>query len=105
VDDFTRLGELGVNLTGKIALAKYGGPFRGLKVKNAQAAGMIGVVIFTDPGSDGPQERNGYVPYPSKISLVSSIVEIYTNQSRWASETSFVHSAWICSFYFYLCGW
>ena len=53
-------------MTGKIALAKYGGPFRGLKVKNAQAAGMIGVVIFTDPGSDGPQERNGYAPYPSK---------------------------------------
>jgi N-acetylated-alpha-linked acidic dipeptidase len=66
VDDFARLAELGVNLTGKIALAKYGGPFRGLKVKNAQAAGMIGVVIFTDPGSDGPQERNGYVPYPGK---------------------------------------
>ena len=41
--DFNRLVELGVELEGKIALAKYGGPFRGLKVKNAQDHGMIGV--------------------------------------------------------------
>lgn len=41
--DFNRLIELGVELKGKIALAKYGGPFRGLKVKNAQDHGMIGV--------------------------------------------------------------
>ncbi|EFQ85439.1 hypothetical protein PTT_19605 [Pyrenophora teres f. teres 0-1] len=33
--DFDRLKSLGVQLEGKIALAKYGGPFRGLKVKNA----------------------------------------------------------------------
>lgn len=41
--DFDRLEALGVSLEGKIALAKYGGPFRGLKVKNAQEHGMIGV--------------------------------------------------------------
>ena len=34
--DFERLEALGVELEGKIALARYGGPFRGLKVKNAQ---------------------------------------------------------------------
>jgi hypothetical protein len=51
--DFERIEALGVNLTGKIALAKYGGPFRGLKVKNAQDHGMIGTVIFSDPGDDG----------------------------------------------------
>ena len=34
--DFDRLLALGVELEGKIALARYGGPFRGLKVKNAQ---------------------------------------------------------------------
>lgn len=37
--DFDRLSELGVPLEGKIAVAKYGGPFRGLKVKNAQENG------------------------------------------------------------------
>lgn len=52
-------------MTGKIALAKYGGPFRGVKVQNAEANGMIGVIIFTDPGDDGPQEAKGDAPYPS----------------------------------------
>ena len=59
--DFNRLKALGVPLEGKIALAKYGGPFRGLKVKNAQENGMIGCIIFTDPGDDGNvTEAKGY---------------------------------------------
>ncbi|KAF4776822.1 PA domain-containing protein [Colletotrichum scovillei] len=63
--DFDRLVELGVDLKGKIALARYGGLFRGLKVKNAQDHGMIGAVIFTDPGDDGNQTvANGYEAYP-----------------------------------------
>ncbi|PGH07769.1 hypothetical protein AJ79_06157 [Helicocarpus griseus UAMH5409] len=63
--DFDRLVELGVELDGKIALAKYGGPFRGLKVKNAQDHGMVACVIFTDPGDDGNiTEANGHAAYP-----------------------------------------
>jgi N-acetylated-alpha-linked acidic dipeptidase len=55
-----------VQLEGKIALAKYGGPFRGLKVKNAQDHGMIGTVIFSDPGDDGNMtEAKGVAPYPA----------------------------------------
>ncbi|GJD04327.1 PA domain-containing protein [Colletotrichum higginsianum] len=64
--DFDRLVELGVELEGKIALARYGGLFRGLKVKNAQDHGMIGAVIFTDPADDGNQTvANGYEAYPN----------------------------------------
>ncbi|KAF1809800.1 N-acetylated-alpha-linked acidic dipeptidase-like protein 2 [Eremomyces bilateralis CBS 781.70] len=63
--DFDRLVALGVPLEGKIALARYGGPFRGLKVKNAQDYGMIGAVIFTDTADDGNvTEANGYAAYP-----------------------------------------
>ncbi|KAK2811175.1 hypothetical protein FQN50_002272 [Emmonsiellopsis sp. PD_5] len=63
--DFDRLVELGVSLEGKIAIAKYGGPFRGLKVKNAQDHGMIACIIFTDPIDDGNvTEANGYAAYP-----------------------------------------
>jgi N-acetylated-alpha-linked acidic dipeptidase len=64
--DFNRLEALGVELEGKIALAKYGGPFRGLKVKNAQEHGMIGAVIFSDPSDDGNMtEAKGVVAYPN----------------------------------------
>ncbi|KAI1382025.1 glutamate carboxypeptidase [Hypoxylon crocopeplum] len=63
--DFDRLIELGVPLEGKVAIAKYGGPFRGLKVKNAQENGMIGTIIFTDTADDGDiTEANGYAAYP-----------------------------------------
>jgi N-acetylated-alpha-linked acidic dipeptidase len=64
--DFDRLQTLGVELKGKIAIAKYGGPFRGLKVKNAQEHGMVGTVIFTDPGDDGNMtEAKGVAAYPN----------------------------------------
>ncbi|CUS07818.1 unnamed protein product [Tuber aestivum] len=63
--DYQRLVDLGVDLKGKIALAKYGGTFRGLKVKYAQEQGMIGVLTYTDPGDDGEiTKANGYAPYP-----------------------------------------
>jgi N-acetylated-alpha-linked acidic dipeptidase len=39
--------------------------FRGLKVKRAQELGMVGVVMYTDPGDDGEvTEKNGYEVYP-----------------------------------------
>ena len=64
--DYQRLVDLGVNLKGKIALAKYGGTFRGLKVQYAQEHGMIGVLIYSDPGDDGDiTEANGYAAYPA----------------------------------------
>ncbi|KAK5167006.1 uncharacterized protein LTR77_007735 [Saxophila tyrrhenica] len=64
-DDFQRLIDLGVPLEGNIAIARYGGPFRGLKVKNSQAHGMLGCIIFTDPDDDGNiTVANGYAAYP-----------------------------------------
>ncbi|RYN56630.1 putative glutamate carboxypeptidase [Alternaria tenuissima] len=63
-DDFAALTALNVDLKRKIALAKYGGPFRGVKVLNAEAHGMVGVIMFSDPGDDGPQEAKGQVAYP-----------------------------------------
>ncbi|KAH7024884.1 uncharacterized protein B0I36DRAFT_416718 [Microdochium trichocladiopsis] len=65
IDDFERLVELGVSFEGKIALIKYGGLFRGLKVKNAQDHGAIAAVLFSDPGDDGNMTvANGYEAYP-----------------------------------------
>ncbi|KAI1384016.1 Zn-dependent exopeptidase [Hypoxylon trugodes] len=64
--DFEDLVKSNVSLEGKIAIARYGGIFRGLKVKRAQELGMIGVVLFTDPGDDGKiTEANGYDTYPN----------------------------------------
>ena len=63
--DFEELQAANVSLEGKIALAKYGGVFRGLKVKRAQELGMVGVAMYTDPGDDGEvTEKNGVATYP-----------------------------------------
>ncbi len=51
--DFAKLKELGVDVTGKIVIARYGGNFRGYKARFAQAAGAAGLIIYTDPGDSG----------------------------------------------------
>ncbi|KAL8285470.1 hypothetical protein RB597_002507 [Gaeumannomyces tritici] len=51
--DFEDLLRANVSLKGNIALARYGGIFRGLKVKRAQELGMVAAVLYSDPGDDG----------------------------------------------------
>ncbi|KAJ5538866.1 Peptidase M28 [Penicillium frequentans] len=64
--DFEDLVNANITLEGNIAIVKYGGIFRGLKVKRAQELGMVGVVIYSDPQEDGDiTELNGYEAYPN----------------------------------------
>lgn len=51
--DFAALAGMGVEVTGKIALVRYGGPFRGIKVRSAVAAGAVAVLLYSDPFDDG----------------------------------------------------
>ena len=51
--DFDQLKELGVEVKGKIVLARYGGNFRGYKAKFAEANGAAGLIIYTDPKDSG----------------------------------------------------
>lgn len=63
--DYADLVAAGIDFKGKIAIARYGGIFRGLKVKRAQELGAVGVLIYSDPGDDGEiTEENGYAAYP-----------------------------------------
>ena len=52
-EDFEKLKELGVNVSGKIVIARYGGNFRGYKAKFAEAHGASGLIIYTDPSDSG----------------------------------------------------
>ena len=52
-EDFAALEKMGIDVKGKIVLARYGGLFRGLKVRNAQKRGAEGILIFSDPADDG----------------------------------------------------
>lgn len=52
-EDFERLAAIGVDVKGKIVLARYGGNFRGFKAQFAQQAGAAGLIIYTDPAQSG----------------------------------------------------
>ncbi|MFT5423823.1 MAG: N-acetylated-alpha-linked acidic dipeptidase [Phycisphaerales bacterium] len=53
LEDFAKLKQLGIDCTGKVVIARYGGNFRGYKAKYAQDAGAVGLIIYTDPQQDG----------------------------------------------------
>ena len=59
-EDFDQLKELGVDVSGKIVIARYGGNFRGFKAKYAEAAGAVGLIIYTDPEDSGYMKGLGY---------------------------------------------
>lgn len=90
--DFEDLQAANVTLKGHIALAKYGGVFRGLKVKRAQEMGMVGVVMYTDPGDDGEiTEKNGNATYPDGPARNPSSVQRGSVQFLSMSVFSSVH--------------
>jgi N-acetylated-alpha-linked acidic dipeptidase len=51
--DYEVLAEHGVDVKGKIVIARYGGSWRGIKPKVAAEHGAIGCLIYSDPRDDG----------------------------------------------------
>ncbi|MBS1667575.1 MAG: M28 family peptidase [Bacteroidetes bacterium] len=51
--DYEYLKRLGIDVKGKIVIAKYGHSWRGIKPKVAQEHGAIGCIIYSDPKDDG----------------------------------------------------
>jgi N-acetylated-alpha-linked acidic dipeptidase len=60
-DDYKALARMGVDVRGKIVIARYGGGWRGLKPKLAQEHGAVGCIIYSDPADDGYGPGD---PYP-----------------------------------------
>lgn len=52
-DDYKALERMGVDVKGKIVIARYGHGWRGLKPKLAQDHGAVGCIIYSDPRDDG----------------------------------------------------
>jgi len=51
--DYVELKKLGIDVKGKIVIARYGRSWRGTKAKTAQENGAIGCIIYSDPREDG----------------------------------------------------
>ncbi len=67
--DYDELDKLGIDVKGKIVIAKYGGSWRGIKPKVAQEKGAIGCIIYSDPKNDGYFQGDVYPKGPFRSSL------------------------------------
>jgi N-acetylated-alpha-linked acidic dipeptidase len=52
-DDYEALEKLGVDVRGRIVIARYGGGWRGIKPKVAAEHGALACIIYSDPRDDG----------------------------------------------------
>src|SRR5262249_18891281 len=53
IEDYAQLDSLGVSVKGKIAVARYGRSFRGIKAREAEKHGAVALIIYSDPQDDG----------------------------------------------------
>ena len=52
-EDYKDLARRGISVKGRIAIARYGAGWRGLKPKLAWEHGAVGCIIYSDPRDDG----------------------------------------------------
>ncbi len=64
--DYEELEKLGIDVKGKIVIAKYQGSWRGIKPKLAAENGAIGCIIYSDPQDDGYVRGDVYPKGPFK---------------------------------------
>ena len=53
IEDYAQLDSMGVSVKGKIAVARYGKSYRGIKAREAENHGAAGLIIYSDPAEDG----------------------------------------------------
>ena len=65
-EDFEYLKKQGIDVKGKIVIARYGRSWRGLKPKLAQDNGAVGCLIYSDPREDGFFQSDVYPQGPMR---------------------------------------
>ena len=53
IEDYARLEAMGVTVRGRIAIARYGRSFRGIKAREAERHGAAALLLYSDPRDDG----------------------------------------------------
>jgi N-acetylated-alpha-linked acidic dipeptidase len=59
-EDYALLARMGIDVSGKIVIARYGAGWRGLKPKLAEEHGAVGCIIYSDPHEDGYFQGDAY---------------------------------------------
>ena len=68
IEDYAQLDSMGVSVKGKIAIARYGRSFRGIKAREAEKNGALGLIIYSDPADDGYVRGDVYPAGPMRPS-------------------------------------
>ncbi|HKW46016.1 MAG TPA: M20/M25/M40 family metallo-hydrolase [Gemmatimonadaceae bacterium] len=68
IEDYAQLDSLGVSVKGKIAVARYGRSFRGIKAREAERHGAAALIIYSDPQDDGFVRGDVYPEGPMRPS-------------------------------------
>ena len=66
IEDYAQLAAMGVSVRGKIAVARYGRSFRGIKAREAEKNGALALVIYSDPQDDGYARGDVYPEGPMR---------------------------------------
>jgi N-acetylated-alpha-linked acidic dipeptidase len=66
IEDYKTLDSLGISVSGKVALARYGRSFRGIKAREAQKRGAAGLIVYSDPQEDGYYRGDVYPKGPMR---------------------------------------
>ena len=66
-DDYDELERLGIDVRGKLVIARYGGSWRGIKPKVAHEHGALGVILYSDPRDDGYYQGDVYPAGPFRM--------------------------------------
>jgi N-acetylated-alpha-linked acidic dipeptidase len=68
IEDYEHLDSIGVSVRGKIAVARYGRSFRGIKAREAEKHGASALIIYSDPQDDGYVRGDVYPDGPMRAS-------------------------------------
>jgi N-acetylated-alpha-linked acidic dipeptidase len=66
IEDYARLDSLGVSVRGRVAVARYGRSFRGIKAREAERHGAVALLLYSDPQSDGYVRGDVYPEGPMR---------------------------------------
>ena len=58
--DYEELERMGIDVSGKIVIARYGGSWRGIKPKVAHEHGALATILYSDPRDDGFFQGDAY---------------------------------------------
>jgi N-acetylated-alpha-linked acidic dipeptidase len=65
--DYEELDRRGIDVRGKIVIARYGGSWRGIKPKVAAEHGAIATILYSDPRDDGYYQGDVYPDGPYRM--------------------------------------